>query len=212
VVKKGLIIICSLITLIGSIIYYTEHYTLYDVVEDEMLFLNPFQPLKSDYDYYALNASIYLKKKDTANARYFFRKMLTYRNSFNERQYEEIFSCGNEYWEYKQKLQLKYSQAYEVTGQLDSAVSCIQLSLIHAPTTIERFIDLQLKINGKQKILQNIKNGMNHVGKLDCDMCDYGYYMFGKYKIGISPFEYELAQTNPEELYSGLLKLYGITP
>ena len=93
-------------------------------------------------------------------ARYFSEKLLAYRNSYNEKQYEEFFSCHNKYWEYKGKILFEYSDAYQLTGQLDSASSCLRPFLLaatgYSAEGLKRFFKLQIASKGKK--LYNRRN------------------------------------------------------
>jgi hypothetical protein len=215
--KKTSYILIS-ITLLASAAfswrYYVNHYTFYDVVEDGNIYLNPFQDLQKDRDFYEFNLAHYWNKKDTINTQYFAHKLVSYRNSFNERQYEEPFSCANDYWSYKEKVLLEYSFAYNITNQFDSAASCLQPLLLgttgHSNKGIKAFFKLQVAQKGRAAVIQEIKKGLNTTGMLDCYQCSEKYYLYIQNKIGISTIELALWKKEPEKLLNELLMEYGI--
>lgn len=213
--KKISFILIGITLLVGAFFtwrYYANHYTLYDVVADGNIYLNPFQDLQKDRDFYALNIALFWSKKDTVNTQYFSHKLISYRNSFNERQYEEPFSCANDYWTYKEKVLLEYSFAYNITNQYDSAASCLQPLLLgtRGPKGVKTFFQLQITQKGRPAVIQEIKKGLNTTGTLDCYQCSEKYYLYENYKIGISTFELELWEKEPEKLLHELLMEYGI--
>lgn len=91
-------------------------------------------------------------------ARYFSEKLLDYRDSYNEKQYEEIFSCHNEYWEYKEKILFEYSDTYQLIGQLDSSSSCLRPILLaatgYSAEALKRFFKLQIASKGKNAVIE----------------------------------------------------------
>jgi len=194
--------------------YYKKNYTLYDVVEDRLIYLNPFRPLRKDLSTYITNLSFSLATKDTVKARYFSEKLLDYRNSYNEKQYEEIFSCHNEYWEYKEKILFEYSVSYQLTGQRDSASSCLRPLLLgatgYSAEGLKRFFKLQIASKGKNAVIEEIKKGLYTTDLLDCYKCPENYYMYSGFKIGISAQYVEMRDIEPQNLLQNLLEEYSI--
>lgn len=194
--------------------YYKQHYTLYDVVDDRLIYLNPFRPLPKDCNSYVTELSTYLTQKDSVKARYISEKLLAYRDSYNEKQFEEIFSCGNDYWDYKNKMLMGYSVAYEITGQKDSASSCLRPLLLRmvgaSPEGIKHFFKLQIESKGKNAVVNEIKKGLYTTGILDCQDCPENYYSYLDFLIGISTNELEMRDKEPQKLLQNLLEEYAI--
>ncbi len=205
---KYKIILGIVIFTISGFMYFKKNFYI-DAVDNEWLILNPLAPKQSDYDYYCLNADIYFKRGDSRNYKYFSSKILEFKDTHNEVQYERLFSCGNGYWEYKQKKLLNYSRSYEAIGNIDSAISCLKDGLFHFEKykneIDRRFFQLQIKKQGKDRVIEEISRGVNNIDKLDCFMCNNYYFKFEDYKIGI-----DLNNNDNDKLLSDLLMQYGI--
>jgi len=208
------IILISLFILVLLGIFYVRKYSYYDVADDELIYLNQFNSTEKDYVYFTLNANIYSKKNDLVNAKYFSKKILSYRNTYNEKQFEKLFSCGNNYWEYKQKKLLNYSTSYERIGQIDSAIACLKIGLTNVEKsnfeTDQRFFSLQIKKLGKENVVKEIKAGLENIQKQDCFMCCDYYYYFLEYKIGIDDITDKDYMNNKTIVIHKLLKEYNI--
>lgn len=194
--------------------YWEQHYSVYDVADNEQRYFNPFSPLHEDRSAYAAAFSFSLIQKDSVTARYFAEKLLNYRDSYNERQYEEIFSSHLEYWEYKEKILLEYALAYQITGQHDSAYACLRPLLLertgHSDAGTKRFFELQIALKGKKAVVEEIKKGLHHTGILECYNCPEKYYTYSGFKIGITANQLEMSEKDPQKLLQNLLKQYAI--
>jgi hypothetical protein len=93
-----------------------EKYRLRDTADSEWLLFNSSGLTETEFDSYYSKACYFDSLQQTDSSRYYFRKILSHHDSPNEREYEKIFSCGNDYWEYKNVKWMKYSKACEKTG------------------------------------------------------------------------------------------------
>lgn len=93
-----------------------EKYRLRNTADDEWLLFDPSGLTESDFDSCYKKACHFdsLQKKDSSL--YYYKKVLSHHHSGNEKEYEKIFSCGNDYWDYKHDKWKKYSVAAERTG------------------------------------------------------------------------------------------------
>jgi hypothetical protein len=93
-----------------------EKYRLRNTADDEWLLFDPSGLTESDF-YTCYRKACYfdsLQQKDSSL--YYYKKVLSHHHSRNEEEYEKIFSCGNDYWDYKHDKWRKYSVAAERTG------------------------------------------------------------------------------------------------
>jgi hypothetical protein len=212
--KTAIKIIIGFLLTIGLVLLYMTRYTYPKAGEDYLLFLNPFQADQKYFDNNFEIAEQKLKQGDTIEAKKYYCKALEYRGTQNEKQRENIYSCANDYWEYKLDKILKYSKAFEICGTLDSAIFCLEPGLTsfekwHYPID-KRFFELTVKKLGKQKTLSLLDKGLNKIGKLECDHCCESYFKFDNFNIGICQTDPEQSWSNKNELLIQLVDTYGI--
>ena len=212
---KNIIKIILGIILLGTLIFfYLIRYTYIKSGDDYLLFLNPFQIDQKDFENNIKKAKQKLIDGDSIEAKKYYRKALRFRGTHNERQRENIYSDANCYWEYKLDKLLKYSDAYEFIGEIDSAISCLSPGLTsfekwHYPID-KRFYFLTVIKNGKHSTISKLNKGLSKIQKLDCYHCCNYYYELNNYKIGIDEIEYELAKTDKKVLLKELCDQYGL--
>lgn len=198
----------------GLTFFYIGLYTYTKPSDDTLLFLNPFQPDQQSFSRDYAQAEKALKKRDTVTAKQYFERALRFHGSFNERQWENIYSCANDLWEYKCDKLLKYSRAYEFLDQTDNAISCLSPGL----TSFEKcrypidknFFKLTVKKIGLKKTLALINSGLDKTGKPSCYHCYAYYYEFDDFKIGIDQSEFDLTKSDKTKLIAELRDKYGI--
>jgi tetratricopeptide (TPR) repeat protein len=204
----------TIILIVGLTIFYFAKFTYIKSGQDRILFLNPFQPNQTYFDKNWKIAENKLNIGDSIEAEKYYRKALSFRGTFNEKQRENIYSDANDYWEYKLDKLLKYSFAYEFIGELDSAINCLSPGLIsfekwHYPID-KRFYQLTVKKKGIENTIAILEKGLSNIQKLDCYHCCSYFYMFDNYKIGVDEKEFEQAETDRKGLLRKLCDNYGI--
>lgn len=220
--KRALIIIIFILLCVGLFFIYRSKYTYPKSGEDYLLYLNPFQETQADFETNYKIAEQKLQLGASNEAKKYYKKALEFRWTFNENQFENIYSDANGLWEYKLDKLLKFSKAYEFIGELDSAISCLTpgLTSIKWEYPIEkRFFELTVKKIGKVKTISLITIGLNNTSRINKDSCrecyecyyccDY-YYEFDKFKIGIDESEFEKIRTDKTTLVEELTGKYGI--
>ena len=93
-----------------------EKYRLRNTADDEWLIFDPCGLTESDFEYCYSKACHYDSLQQADSSRYYYEKLLSHHNSPNEKEYEKIFSCENDYKEYRYAKWVKYSMASEKTG------------------------------------------------------------------------------------------------
>lgn len=211
---KWIIILLCTVFLGVAIIVYIDNYTYTDIVDNELLFLNPFQPDEQDFRKYYSQATKAFARGDSKKAKGYYTKAVEYRNSWNEHQYKALFSCGINYWEYEIDKLLKFSVAYERLGEIDSAIACLAPGLTayekcNYPLD-KRFFALMKKKHGKQQTIEYITAGLKKIQKLGGNRrCDYAYTVAG-FSVGIAEYEATTARVNRQKLLRELLREYAI--
>ena len=97
------IVLVTVTLAILGILYFTR-YTTIKAGSDEILFYNPFTideiGFRDNYD----RAIVYIGKGDSTSSKKCFEKAIKYRGIHNKKVRENIYSCGNGLWEYKQDI------------------------------------------------------------------------------------------------------------
>lgn len=202
-----IILVISALAVLG--ILYFFRYTTFKAGSFETLFYNPFAidevVFRDKYE----KAIDFLDKGDTASAKIFFSKAIKYRGTHNEEIRENIYSCGNGLWEYKQDKLLKFSKCYENLGMLDSAMTCLEPALYnferyHYPTE-DQFFRLAIKKYGKDEVINELRFALTNIQEIDCFMCSDYYFEFKGIKVGLDLNDME---TDENELFEKLKKKY----
>jgi hypothetical protein len=190
--KTNYKIILVTLTLLVLGTFYFIKYTTRKIGSDKILFYNPFTIDENGFNKNYDKATELLKKGDTVSAKKYFAQAINYRGTHNEEVWEDIYTCGNGLWEYKQDKLLKFSNCFEQLGMLDSAMSCLEPALYnfekyHYPTD-EQFFRLAIKKYGKDEVIEELKVGIANIQKIDCFKCTDYYFQFKGFKIGIYEF------------------------
>lgn len=93
-----------------------EKYRLRNTADSEWLVFDPAGLTESDFENCYRKACYYDSLQQTDSSCYYYEKVLSHHDSPNEKEYEKIFSCENDYWDYKYAKWIKYSKACEKTG------------------------------------------------------------------------------------------------
>lgn len=184
----------------------------WDIADNDIVVYNPFSDTYADF----IKSTELLKKSEQSynkdSIKYYSLKILSYRNSFNEKQLEKLYSCGNGYWEDKCSRLLIYSKAYENIGNFDSSASVLVPALIinegFQLGIHDRFFKLKSRKYSKQTIKNEIYKNMSNNRQLDCPNCMDRAFIFQGAEIG---FDFNVDMTfeqNKELIISklGLLK------
>lgn len=202
------IILVTLAFAVLGILYFFR-YTTFKAGSDEILLYNPFTidevVFRDNYE----KATGFLDNGDSTSAKKYFAKAIKYRGTHNEKVRENIYSCGNGFWEYKQDKLLKFSNCYANLGMLDSAMTCLEPALYnferyHYPTE-DQFFRLAIEKYGRDEVISELKSTLSNIQEIDCFMCSDYYFEFKGIKVGLDESDIE---TNEDELFEKLKKKY----
>lgn len=174
---------------IGLTFFYAIKYTSIKIGSGKTLFYNPFGIDETTFKQEYNTAVEYLKQNHPIKAAEHFGKAIKYSGTHNEKTREQLFSCGNDYWEYKQEKLLKYSNCYLNIGMIDSAMSCLEPALYNFEKrnfpTEKIFFSLAISKYGKEAVLKDLRIAIQNTKGIDCFMCTDYYFEFKGIKIGL---------------------------
>lgn len=174
-----------IIMIAGSIWFYYKYIIVHPFKEETLIF-NPFKLTNDEYQ----NLSNELKKPLTPSIKSkICNKMLQYYGSHNEGEYEKVFTDGNGLYGYKIRKALDYSMCFENQNDLKSALNVLSPLMSNVESRNypiqEKFFELALKLYGKEKVLQEIDEGLNSIIIANCDYCYDRCYKAFETRIGI---------------------------
>jgi hypothetical protein len=119
------IFLLFIVLIFGFLFYYYSNYIYYKIPDEEMLFLNPLESSKEEFDQnYNLAINLFAKS-DTSQAKYYCDEALKFKNSFNECQFLNIGSDSKDYYLNSDNFEFKYSNCYKILGRIDSSNACL---------------------------------------------------------------------------------------
>lgn len=197
--KKKIIIISSSLLIITFLLFnfgaifaavFPNKYWDYDIADDDIVVYNP---INDTYRDFILYKDLLLKSEEKKNAdsiTYFSNKIIDFRNSFNEKQQEKLYSCGNGYWQDKSEKLLLFSKAYQNLNNIDSAISVLKPALTkneyYEAEIREAFFSLVVKKYSKSLVKKEITENINSNYELNCDYCHERAFIFKGIEIGLS--------------------------
>lgn len=189
--------------LIALTFNYSKKYWEFDVADDEIVIYNPFYDTYDDFIKLteALLKAEHDHNKESVNC--YSLKIIDFRNSFNERQQEKLYSSGTDYWRVKCNKLLFYSKSYENIGNIDSSISVLTPALNktmgYKSGVHERFFKLKMKKYSKQIIKNEINKNFSNNHELNCAKCLDRAFIFQGVEIGFNWDEEKTMEQNKNE-------------
>jgi hypothetical protein len=205
----GIILIFNYQNIVTSIA--PHKYWDYDIADNDIVIYNPFYPTYDDFRFFAQRLRKHENSTNKDSILFYSHKIIDYRNSFNDRQQEKLYSCGNGYWKDKSEKLLYYSKSYEHMGKLDSAISVMRPSLkMHEGFYAgiqDRFFTLKLKKYPRELILKEINKNIENSYESNCPNCMERTFLFQGAEIGFYLDEHSTVEEYKQTLWNQIISI-----